>query len=413
VLRRSRANQGCLSFNCFSVLQRYIYDGDEVLYETSYPGWDTVGVATLEADTLQVTPDARFYGSVVYLNGPIQDRPLDVIRYNLAWTYSQGYHAWGPQTLIPHYNWQDAPDFLSFQNGVQNRCITGANPPECFPYRLPDNANAFLRNGTWPVASWLGTTLAGVTEAQGSGFQYKRNRFYDPVTGRFSQEDPIGLAGGFNAYGFAQGDPVSYRDANGTCPICLAIAVGAGIGLAEYGVTTYLRHGKFTWKGALIATGVGAVSGAAGFGIMKGLSLAADALAGSGAAAGADAAGGAAATDAAGSAATDAATSSTSDGAANIVTENANKFGHIFDQAKHGLEPLVEDFGGRQQAFNAIYKAFAQRIAAQGSYVTGSEITVQVGSYNVTVTGTVVKGIARIGTFFIKQLPNLPPGAIQ
>ncbi len=33
-----------------------------------------------------------------------------------------------------------------------------------------------------------------------------------PVTGRFTQEDPIGLAGGVNAYGFADGDPVNYSD---------------------------------------------------------------------------------------------------------------------------------------------------------------------------------------------------------
>ena len=48
-----------------------------------------------------------------------------------------------------------------------------------------------------------------------SGLMYRRNRFYDPHAGRFTQEDPIGLAGGVNAYGFANGDPVSYRDPYG------------------------------------------------------------------------------------------------------------------------------------------------------------------------------------------------------
>ena len=36
-----------------------------------------------------------------------------------------------------------------------------------------------------------------------------RNRYYDPPTSRFTQEDPLGLAGGMNAYGFANGDPVN------------------------------------------------------------------------------------------------------------------------------------------------------------------------------------------------------------
>jgi len=39
-----------------------------------------------------------------------------------------------------------------------------------------------------------------------------RNRHYDPLTGRFTQEDPIGLAGGLNLYGFANGDPVNFSD---------------------------------------------------------------------------------------------------------------------------------------------------------------------------------------------------------
>jgi hypothetical protein len=36
--------------------------------------------------------------------------------------------------------------------------------------------------------------------------------------GQFTQPDPIGLAGGLNAYGFAGGDPISFRDPFGLCP---------------------------------------------------------------------------------------------------------------------------------------------------------------------------------------------------
>ena len=38
-----------------------------------------------------------------------------------------------------------------------------------------------------------------------SGQMYMRNRYYDPATGQFTQTDPIRLAGGLNAYGFAAG----------------------------------------------------------------------------------------------------------------------------------------------------------------------------------------------------------------
>ena len=62
-----------------------------------------------------------------------------------------------------------------------------------------------------------------------TGLQYRRNRLYDPATGRFTQQDPIGLAGGLNLYGYAGGDPINNSDPFGLCPgksasgtICLA-----------------------------------------------------------------------------------------------------------------------------------------------------------------------------------------------
>jgi RHS repeat-associated protein len=48
-----------------------------------------------------------------------------------------------------------------------------------------------------------------------SGLYYRRNRYYDSEKGRFTQEDPIGLAGGLNMFGFAGGDPITYADPYG------------------------------------------------------------------------------------------------------------------------------------------------------------------------------------------------------
>ena len=41
---------------------------------------------------------------------------------------------------------------------------------------------------------------------------------YDPATNPFTQEDPIGLAGGLNLYGFAGGYPINFSDPFGLCP---------------------------------------------------------------------------------------------------------------------------------------------------------------------------------------------------
>jgi hypothetical protein len=46
---------------------------------------------------------------------------------------------------------------------------------------------------------------------------YMRNRWYEPRTGRFISEDPIGLAGGVNPLVFAGNDPVNGRDPTGLC----------------------------------------------------------------------------------------------------------------------------------------------------------------------------------------------------
>jgi RHS repeat-associated protein len=57
---------------------------------------------------------------------------------------------------------------------------------------------------------WHGTLF---DEGQDDGgLMYRRNRYYDPATGQFTQEDPLGLAGGMNAYGFASSDPVNFSD---------------------------------------------------------------------------------------------------------------------------------------------------------------------------------------------------------
>ncbi|MGH7625427.1 MAG: RHS repeat-associated core domain-containing protein, partial [Gemmatimonadaceae bacterium] len=69
-----------------------------------------------------------------------------------------------------------------------------------FPYTRPGQA----------THTWQGTVLVDKPDATGT--YYRRNRSYDPNTARFTQEDPLGLAGGLNVYGFNGGDPVNFSD---------------------------------------------------------------------------------------------------------------------------------------------------------------------------------------------------------
>jgi RHS repeat-associated protein len=48
-----------------------------------------------------------------------------------------------------------------------------------------------------------------------AGLMYYRARYYNPAWGRFVSEDPIGIAGGTNLYGYANQNPVNFGDPSG------------------------------------------------------------------------------------------------------------------------------------------------------------------------------------------------------
>uniref|UniRef100_UPI00138AEA92 RHS repeat-associated core domain-containing protein n=1 Tax=Yersinia wautersii TaxID=1341643 RepID=UPI00138AEA92 len=54
-----------------------------------------------------------------------------------------------------------------------------------------------------------------------TGLHYNTFRYYDPVMGRFTQPDPIGLAGGINLYAYAP-NPLGWVDPLGLTP-CMGL----------------------------------------------------------------------------------------------------------------------------------------------------------------------------------------------
>jgi RHS repeat-associated protein len=101
---------------------------------------------------------------------------------------------------------------------------------------------------------------------------YNRYRDFDPVTGRYIQADPIGLAGGPSPYSYAMNNPVRYTDPTGEfVPLVIlgGAAAGAGTELGIQMIDNYINgrdlldNKNYDWAEVGIAGGLGAFSGGA------------------------------------------------------------------------------------------------------------------------------------------------------
>jgi len=187
--------------DCTHAIERYIWDGDQLLWELRAPG-DT-------SDNLEVQyTSGREYGRVAYVHGRGIDVPLGIARWN--------YVAGASFLLVPHLDWRGQWELGTDEDGERYpEC--GADP-NCVRIGWPSTAvRSYLEKlGAEGEGDWVGSLLRDQRDP--SGFLYRRNRYYDPMAGRFTQPDPIGLAGGINLYGFSGADPANFADPFGLCP---------------------------------------------------------------------------------------------------------------------------------------------------------------------------------------------------
>lgn len=221
----------------FGTVRRTVWDGAQELWEIQMPD-SAYGGSWRENDTAVVAlgytcstcspyspgyfdPNPRF-GRVGYTHATGIDRPLSIARFGYRdWPYPQDTGlTWTPFVVVPHWNWRGQADYGLFADGGTKRCQSGGT--RCVLTRWRHRAMAQSQDGDGTLGDGSGRTyvwLGSLTEDKEDATRtvYRRNRYFDPATGQFTQEDPIGLAGGLNLYGFAGGDPVNFSDPFGLC----------------------------------------------------------------------------------------------------------------------------------------------------------------------------------------------------
>ncbi|GGV89729.1 hypothetical protein GCM10015535_44210 [Streptomyces gelaticus] len=103
-------------------------------------------------------------------------------------------------------------------------------------------------------------------ESDGTGLLHYRNRYYDPETGRFISQDPIGHAGGTNLYQYALSSPTTYTDPSGNSPLLAGCVFG---GLSEAGLDWLgqrLSGRKVDWGQVGTSAAIGCATGMLGAG---------------------------------------------------------------------------------------------------------------------------------------------------
>src|SRR5690606_28258555 len=213
-----------------SPVRRHVYDAFNRLIEVQ-DGAGTV-VARYEYDPFDIRLSKTIYVGVdgQALASPVQTLYLHSDEGLIAEADDQAQvhtlYGWRPDGV-----WGNDPLFI--RTVTRNEAGTAAEPAYAYfhndqlgtPLRASNKAGEVVWRaehnslGAASVSSDSRLTnhlrQAGQYFDAETGLHYNNRRYYDPVPGRYITPDPLGVAGGWNLYDYANGDPTNQIDPTG------------------------------------------------------------------------------------------------------------------------------------------------------------------------------------------------------
>ena len=164
ILKRSRQESPICEHpdRCYSAIERYVWDGSQILWEFRQANAGDVKDPASGAQT----------GHVGYVHAGGIDAPIAMIRNDTA--------------LVLHH------DYRGLYHAATN--TAGASYATDVPWPSDSWALGFQAIDPRETHTWVGSLPMG--QQDHTGLAYRRNRYVNSANGQFTQQDPIGFAGG-------------------------------------------------------------------------------------------------------------------------------------------------------------------------------------------------------------------------